>query len=325
MKARLIVHGGAWNIPEEYESDHLEGVRRTVAKVFPRLQGGASALDAVQAAVEMLEDNPTFNAGRGAALNAEGDVELDAMIMDGATLNLGAVAAIRNILHPVAVARLVMERTEHCLLVGPSARRFARQMGIAEVAPEELQTPRELEYYRQVTCNPAFRTIKPFQSRQTDGGMEYRSHQDDGGVECRSGPLDTVGAVAMDNEGNLAAATSTGGTAGKLPGRVGDSPLAGAGTYADNACGAVSATGWGEAIIRTVLAKTACDLMRDHPAQTAADLAVEMIRRRVQGLAGMILIDRHGSYGFAYSTPKMAFAYAGPSGAIVVHIKKQEE
>jgi beta-aspartyl-peptidase (threonine type) len=301
MKARLIVHGGAWNIPEEYETNHLAGVRRTVAEVFPRLQEGASAMDTVEAAVRMLEEDPTFNAGRGAALNAAGKIELDAMIMDGATLNLGAVAAIQNILHPVTVARLVMERTEHCLLVGAGALRFARQMGIAEVSPEELLTPRELEFYRKTTSAPSFRTTKPFQS-------------------C---PLDTVGAVAMDNEGNLAAATSTGGTAGKLPGRVGDSPLAGAGTYADNTCGAASATGWGEAVMKTLLAKTACDLMCNHPAQVAANMAVEMIRKRVQGLAGIILIDRHGDYGFAYSTPKMAFAYAESSGKVVVHIKEE--
>ena len=301
MKARLIVHGGAWNIPEQYESDHLAGVRRTVAEVFPRLQEGGSALDAVEAAVNMLEEDPTFNAGRGATLNAVGEIELDAMIMDGGTLNLGAVAAIRNVLHPVSVARLVMERTEHCLLVGAGAQRFARQMGVPEASPAELLTAREVEFYRKSRDDPSFRTITPFESR----------------------PSDTVGAVAMDNEGNLAAATSTGGTAGKLPGRVGDSPLAGAGTYADNACGAVSATGWGEAVIKTLLAKTACDLMYHHPAQVAAESAVEVLRRRVQGLAGIILIDRRGGYGFAYSTPKMAFAYAAPSGEVVAHIKKE--
>jgi beta-aspartyl-peptidase (threonine type) len=314
MRAKLIVHGGAWNIPEEYEADHLEGVQRAVTEVFPKLQDGASALDAVEAAVKMLEEDPTFNAGRGAVLNAAGEIELDAMIMDGATLNLGAVAALQNILHPVTVARLVMERTEHCLLVGAGAQRFARQMAVPEVQPEELLTTRELEFYHKARKDPTFRTIRPFQSCQTEGGT--------GAGAASPHPLGTVGAVAMDNGGNLAAATSTGGTAGKLPGRVGDSPLAGAGTYADNACGAASSTGWGEAVMKTLLAKTACDLMCNHPAQVAADMAVEMMRQRVQGLAGIILIDRRGDYGFAYSTPKMAFAYAESSGKIVVHIKK---
>jgi len=330
MRARLIVHGGAWNIPEEYESDHLAGVRRAVAEVFPRLQEGASALDAVEAAVKMLEEDPTFNAGRGAVLNAAGEIELDAMIMDGATLNLGAVAAIQNILHPVTVARMVMERTEHCLLVGAGAQRFARQMTVPEVRPEELLTTRELEFYQKTKEDLSFSTIRSFQSCPTDhahpadpaknAGRSTGCGTDAGAASPR--PLGTVGAVAMDNEGNLAAATSTGGTAGKLPGRVGDSPLAGAGTYADNACGAASATGWGEAVMKTLLAKTACDLMCNHPAQAAADMAVEMMRRRVQGLAGIILVDRRGDYGFAYNTPKMAFAYAESSGKVVVHIKK---
>jgi beta-aspartyl-peptidase (threonine type) len=319
MQARLIVHGGAWNIPQEYEADHLEGVRRAVAEVFPKLQDGASALDAVEAAVRILEEDPTFNAGRGAVLNAVGEIELDAMIMDGATLNLGAVAALQNILHPVTVARLVMEHTDHCLLVGAGAQRFARQMGVAQVPPEELVTERELEVYHKIRRDPTFRTIAPFQSRPA--GPTTSGEAD---ADALSGhALGTVGAVAMDNRGNLAAATSTGGTAGKLPGRVGDSPLAGAGTYADNTCGAASATGWGEAVIRTVLAKTACDWMGSHPAQVTAERAVEILRQRVQGLAGIILIDRRGGYGLAHSTSKMAFAYAEPSGKILAHIKKE--
>ena len=309
MKARLIVHGGAWNIPAEYEADHLGGVRRAVAMVFPRLQDGASALDAVESAVRILEEDPTFNAGRGAVLNAAGEIELDAMIMDGATLSVGAVAAIQNILHPVSLARLVMEQTEHCQLVGAGAQRFGRQMGMRELRAEDLLTPRELDFYERNRDDRCFHTIKPFQDRAAGAAGPH--------------PLGTVGAVAMDSHGDLAAATSTGGTAGKLPGRVGDSPLAGAGTYADNTCGAASATGWGEALIKTVLAKTACDLMGDLPAQVAADMAVERMRRRIQGLAGIILIDRHGTYGYAYSTPKMAFAYAESSGRIVAHIKKE--
>jgi beta-aspartyl-peptidase (threonine type) len=314
MRARLIVHGGAWNIPEEYEAAHLEGVHRAVAEVFPKLRGGACALDAVEMAVQILEEDPTFNAGRGAVLNAIGEIELDAMIMDGATLDLGAVAALQNILHPVTVARLVMECTEHCLLVGAGAQRFARQMGMLEVQTAELLTERELEFYQRTKEDPAFRTIGPFQLRPQLGEA--------GAGAASPHPLGTVGAVAMDDKGNLAAATSTGGTAGKLPGRVGDSPLAGAGTYADNSCGAASATGWGEAVIRTVLAKTACDLMANHLAQAAAERAVERMRKRVQGLAGIILIDRRGNYGLAYSTPKMAVAYAESSGKVLAHVKR---
>jgi beta-aspartyl-peptidase (threonine type) len=300
MQARLIVHGGAWNIPAELEEDHILGVRQAVADVYPRLQEGLCALDAVEAAVRCLEDDPTFNAGRGAALNAAAQIELDAMIMDGTTLRFGAVAAIQNILHPVSVARLVMERTEHCFLVGAGAQQFARSAGVQELDPEALLTPRELAFYRQAKGDPHYSTRRPF----------------------GASPLDTVGAVAMDRQGNLAAATSTGGTQGKLPGRVGDSPVIGAGAYADNGCGAASATGWGEAILRVLLSKMACDLLSDHGAQPAAQLAVERLRQRGQGLGGIILIDRQGDYGLAHNTPKMAFAYAAGDGTVVTGIKK---
>ncbi len=294
----LIVHGGAWNIPEEHEADHLGGVRQAVAQVFPRLRSGLSALDAVEAAVQILEDDPTFDAGRGSCLNSAGDIELDAIIMDGATLNLGAVAAIQNVLHPVTVARLVMERTEHCLLVGAGALGFARQMGIPLLETHELLTSRELAFFEAVKADPSFSTRQPY-------GLS---------------PMGTVGAVAMDGRGNLAAATSTGGTARKLPGRVGDSPLVGAGAYADNQLGAASATGWGEAIMKVLLSRTACDLLREHSAMSAAQLAVDSLGQRVQGLGGIILIHRSGEYGFAHNTPKMAFAYADSSGKVIARI-----
>jgi beta-aspartyl-peptidase (threonine type) len=298
-KVSLIVHGGAWNIPEQLEADHIEGVRQAVAEVFPRLQDGLPALDAVEAAVRILEKDPTFNAGRGSCLNASGEIELDAIIMDGLSLDLGAVAAIQGVLHPVTVARMVMERTEHCLLAGAGARSFAHKMGVRLLGPEELMTPREMAFHAEITSDPSFTTRKPFEPSA----------------------MGTVGAVAMDKWGNLAAATSTGGAAHKLPGRVGDSPLVGAGAYADNSCGAASATGWGEAIMKVLLSKTACDLLDDHSAMQAAHLAVDLLQQRVQGLGGIILIDRLGSYGFAHNTVKMAFAYAHSSGEVVAQIK----
>jgi len=292
---RLIVHGGAWNIPDEQHADHIEGVRSALDRVWPRLQQGMSALDAVEAAVGVLEEDPTFDAGRGSFLNAKGEIELDAIIMDGATLNLGAVAAIQNVMHPVSVARLVMERTEHCLLVGSGAQAFARSVGVPELDPRELLTPRELAFYEAIRDDPKYRTRDLFEPT----------------------PMGTVGAVAMDRAGNLAAATSTGGTARKLPGRVGDSPLVGAGAYADNSCGAASATGWGEAIMKVLLSKTACDLMQDHPASVAAEMAVDHMYGRVQGRGGLILIDKAGRYGWAHSTPKMAFAFVDDSNQVV--------
>jgi beta-aspartyl-peptidase (threonine type) len=298
-EARLIVHGGAWNIPVELEAGHIHGVRRAVSEVFPQLCQGLPALDAVEAAVRVMEDDPVFDAGRGSCLNAAGAIELDAMLMDGATLNLGAVAGIRNVLHPVSVARLVMERTEHCFLVGEGAQSWARSVGVEEVSPEALLTERELVWYKQSVNDPEFCARKSFEAE----------------------PMGTVGAVALDTHGNLAAATSTGGTPRKLPGRVGDSPLVGAGAYADNTCGAASATGWGEQIMKVLLSKTACDLLREHSAPSAAKVAIDLLARRVQGYGGIILISPSGDYGFAHNTAKMAFAYPNASGHIVAAIR----
>jgi beta-aspartyl-peptidase (threonine type) len=298
MKPAIIVHGGAWSIPDEYDNDHIQGVYHAVADIYPHLKNGMSALDAVEFAVKNLEADPTFDAGRGAFLNAIGEIELDAIIADGATLNFGAVAAVQNILHPVSLARLVMERTEHTFLVGTGAQLFARKNGIPELRTEVLLTPRELEFYEQIKNDPEFYSHKPFEPK----------------------PNGTVGAVAIDVAGNLAAATSTGGTPRKHPGRVGDSPIIGAGAYADNKLGAASATGWGESIMKILISKTACDLIQFHSAKVAAEMAVNLLRERVNGWGGIILIDRNGNIGFAHNTTKMAFAYADPSGNIIAKI-----
>lgn len=304
MIPRLIVHGGAWNIPPEYDEDHLAGMRKAISSAFQLLQRGGSALDAVEAAVQYLESDGTFDAGRGAVLNADGEVELDAAIMDGATLRFGAVAAIQNTLHPVSVARLVFERTEHNLLVGMGARRFASEQGIPAADHGELVCPRERAFFERARADSGYSARASFEPGE-------------GRSDCGGSPMGTVGAVAMDEHGNLAAATSTGGTAMKLPGRVGDTPIIGAGTYADNECGAASATGWGEYIMRVLLTRTACDYARQMPASEAARAAVDVLGRRVSGLGGLILIDRLGRYGFAHSTSKLAFAYVDESGEVV--------
>jgi len=299
MNPALIVHGGAWSIPDAYDQAHIRGVYQAVSEIYPALKNGMTALDAVEAAVKILEEDPTFDAGRGAFLNAVGEIELDAMIMDGRTLNFGAVAGVQNILHPVTLARQVMEQTEHCLLIGKGAQRFASQVGISELDPRDLLTPRELKFFEKIKNDPSFHTHQPFEPR----------------------PMGTVGAVAMDKNGNLAAATSTGGTPRKLPGRVGDSPVVGAGTYADNEFGAASATGWGESIMKILMSKTACDLLKHNSAEQAAQLAVELLNQRVQGWGGIILIDKNGKYGFAHNTTKMAFAYAQSSGEVIAQIR----
>lgn len=298
MKPKLIVHGGAWNIPDEFIEAHIRGVRKSASIIFPKLLEGMSALDAAEAAVNILEEDPTFDAGRGAFLNEIGEIELDAMIMDGRNLNFGAVAAVQNLLHPVSVARKVMEETEHCFLVGKGGTKFAQKMGFEILNPEELLTERELKFFYEIKNDPNFKTHLPFEFQ----------------------PRDTVGAVVLDKNGNLAAATSTGGTARKMVGRVGDSPIIGAGAYAENGLGATSATGWGESIMKVLLSKTVCDNFTQYSAMKAAEKGIEKLQNKVNGLGGIIGIDFRGEYAFAHNTPKMAHAYAKENGEIEARI-----
>ena len=263
------------------------------------LDRGGSALDAVEKAVRVMEDDASFDAGRGSYTNTAGEIELDAMIMDGRDLNLGAVAAVQRIRHPVTLARLVMERSKHAFIVGPGAEEFARQHGMTACAFEELladQRPPE---------------AKAPPGEQTPDCAAQMSQ------------TGTVGAVAMDWCGNLAAATSTGGMRDKLPGRVGDSPLVGSGAYADNGSGAASATGEGEALMKAVVSKTACDLIaQGHSPQKAAEAAIALVERRTKGHGGLILLDRQGRMGIAHSTPYMAHAFLGTGGAVAAAIER---
>lgn len=289
----LIVHGGAWSIPHDEVEPHINGCRNAARAGWGVLKNGGSALDAVEAAVHVLEDDPTYDAGRGSVLNADGDIEMDAIIMDGATLNVGAVAAIQRVQHPVTVARLVMQHSEHNLLVGAGAEAFARRMGVPVVPQVNLIVERELERWRAA------------QTGTRQSSRNEFTH-------------DTVGAVARDANGHLAVATSTGGTFNKLPGRVGDSPLVGSGAYADDLSGAASATGWGESLMKVVISKTACDLIASGlAAQQAADAAIKILAGRVKGFGGIIVIDAKGNVGQARNTPGMAYAYAMSDGEIV--------
>jgi len=304
LQPAIIVHGGSWDIPDDEAQAHLNGCRRACEVGWQMLREGAPALDAVEAAVQIMEDDPTFDAGRGSFLNTAGQVELDALIVDGATLNAGAVAAVQRVAHPIHLARLVMDRTEHVMLVGAGAERFAREQGIPVCPPEDLLVGRELDRWRQLQQDPTWRTPQAF-------GADQRGADTRGAERQR----DTVGAVALDAQGNLAAATSTGGTPQKLPGRVGDSPLVGCGAYADNRSAGVSATGWGEALIKVVMSKTACDLAaRGLGAQRAAEAAVKILAESVNGLGGVIVVDRLGRLGAAHNTPRMAHAYVDGAG-----------
>ncbi len=285
----MLVHGGAWATPGGEIESHREGVDRAVRTGFDVLHGRGSAVDAVVAAVRLMEDDPTFNAGLGAVLNQSGEVELDAAIMDGTTLSAGAVAVVKGIANPVDLARRVMERSPHVLLAGEGAVAFAREHGMATCSSESLIVERERRRWQNA-------------KRSKKQAIHESS--------LSFGPSDTVGAVARDEHGHLAAAASTGGTFGKLPGRVGDSPLIGCGLYADDRLGAAASTGWGEEIIRVVMAQRALDILGSgSPAREAARRTIALLEERTGGRGGIILIAPDGTFGFAFNTRHMAHAY----------------
>jgi beta-aspartyl-peptidase (threonine type) len=314
----IIVHGGAGNLEADDpassggpEAPRLEGVRRACAAGWSILSSGGSALDAVEAAVRALEDDPTFNAGTGATLTSAGDVELDASIMDGGSLRCGAVAVVRDVKNPVSLARAVMERTHHVLLAGPGASTFAREIGIPPHENRLLVTPRQRA--RWELAQAALRA----QARPDEAGPE-RAGGPPEGLHPPGSKSGTVGAVARDAHGHLAAATSTGGMSMKLPGRVGDTPIIGCGTYADDGLGAVSCTGHGERIIQLTLARHAADLVgRGRSAMDAAREAAALLGSRVQGEGGLIIVGPSGDVGFAHNTPVMSRAWTDADGRIV--------
>ncbi len=277
----IIVHGGAGNDFDDRVGEFRDGVTRSVEAGWAVLERGGSALDAVEAAVRVMEDEVAFDAGHGSFLNANGDVEMDAMIMEGAGLGYGAVAGIQRVANPVSVARLVMERTPHALFVGAGAEQFARSMNVPVCPMEEL------------VAGSSTHRLRP----------EDRVFRAD-----RTG--DTVGAIARDANGLLAVAVSTGGTAGKMPGRVGDSPILGCGGYADNELGAAAATGHGEPLIKMVFTKTACDLMsQGRSPQEAAEEVLRHLERRLGPVqAGIILLNPAGEVGSAFNTHHMVHA-----------------
>ena len=271
----IIVHGGAGPIKDDSLPARLEGCKAAALAGWKILERGGAVLDAVEAAIVVLEDNPLFNAGTGSTLNSLGKVEMDAAIMEGDSLRAGAVAVVSGIKNPIKLARRILEDGRHVMLAGDGALMFVRRIGFPECSPETLIVEREKTRW-----------------------------------ESKHG---TVGCVAIDSSGKLAVATSTGGIFNKLPGRVGDSPLIGCGTYA-NDYGAVSCTGHGEAIIRVVLAKSAVDLLKNGAdPQSAAKQAIELLAAKTESSGGLILIDRHRKIGYARSTTHMPVcAITGP-------------
>ncbi|MDY0059327.1 MAG: isoaspartyl peptidase/L-asparaginase [Myxococcota bacterium] len=290
-RVALVVHGGAWDIPDEEWDAHRAGVRVALAAGWEVLAAGGPAREAVCRAVQLLEDDPTFDAGRGSTLNRQGEIELDAALAIGEGAQIGAVAAIRTVAHPILAARAVLEGSEHVLLVGAGAERFAREAGLPEVDPASLLVERERRRWAALRQRPEYSTRQPFEP----GGLDR--------------PRGTVGAVARDRAGRLAAATSTGGTPGKLPGRVGDSAIPGAGTAAEEGCGAVSCTGWGEGILRVSLARRVLEgLEAGLLPPAAAGRALARLGELTGGRAGLICLDAAGRIGLAHTTPRMAWA-----------------
>lgn len=298
FKPAIIVHGGAWAIPDKLSQRSLDGVKAAARRGHEVLTSDGSAVDAVVAAVSVLEDNTAFDAGHGAVLNLKGEVELDAIVIDGKTLKSGAVCGVQGCANPVQLARCVMDKTNHCLLSGAGANDFMASEGITRVPDSQLVTPearQEWETYMHFSS-----TVKNLFSDRTASPPQ-------------SG-CDTVGAVAMDANGNLAAATSTGGITAKLPGRVGDSPIIGAGAYADSLVGAVSTTGHGESIMKVCLARRVGELLeKGETAQQAAEQALEFMTKRVGGAAGLIVLskaedDGTCQIGHHFNTARMAWA-----------------
>jgi beta-aspartyl-peptidase (threonine type) len=287
----LVVHGGAWDIPDDMVEAHLKGVRNAVAEGWRVLEHGGSALDAAEEAVVVLEDDETFDAGRGSFLNRDGKVQLDAFIMDGATLRGGGVGCVERIRNPVRAARKILSDSPHVYFVAEGAERFAAEHGIALCRNEDLIIPREVERLRAYQAQSAGDGNDLFAP-----ALDLLSH-------------DTVGAVALDSEGNIAASTSTGGTLNKAPGRLGDSSLIGCGCYADNASAAASTTGWGEPIMKLVLAKWAADRVESGSLpEWVAQEAMNYLKQRLNGHGGIILLDAKGRFGISHNTPRMAWA-----------------
>ncbi len=283
----VLVHGGAGDVADDRVARHVEGCRRAAERARELLASGGSALDAVELAVRILEDDPVFNAGTGACLTADGEIELDACIMQGSTLSAGAVAALPPFANPIAIARAALEEGTHVLYAGKGAEAFALRAGFVPAEPDALVTDAARE--------------------------KLRLALEAGTVVSWAGG--TVGAVARDRAGSLVAATSTGGTVGKRAGRVGDSPIVGAGTYADEA-GAASATGHGEGILRTTLTRDLVALLSaGEDPESASKRVIERLGERIGSTAGVIAVGRDGRLSWARSTRTMTWAAEWDGGS----------
>ena len=299
----LLIHGGAWAMPDDAIAAHERGIAAALAAGWSALSRGGTAIDAVEAAVTLMEDDDTFDAGRGSFLTRDGRVQCDALLMNGADLRTGGVACVERLRNPIQAARLVLEQSPHVYFVGTGAERFATQHGMRLVDNTELIVPRERN------------RLMAFQLAEAAGAPDTTFSGNSEFTDPTLHSHDTVGAVALDQYGNLAAGTSTGGTLSKAPGRVGDSSLIGCGCYADNLSAVVSLTGWGEPIMKLVLGKWAVDrVAAGATPQAAASAAIDYLFTRLGGHGGIILLGPDGQIGIAHNTPRMAWGLATATG-----------
>ena len=302
-----MVHGGAGALDNVRDNKtavrYLESMRRVLEHGRDVLELGGSALQAVESCASLLEDDPVFNAGCGSVLNENGKVEMDAAIMDGRDLSAGAVAGVSNIANPVQLARLVMTESEHVMLIAEGAMRFADHCGMERVPEHYFYTPDRVEQLKQARLR-----------------HKIMLDHDDTEADSEDQKYGTIGAIARDPQGNLAAATSTGGMVNKRMGRVGDSPVIGAGVYADNETCAVSATGYGEDFIRSVISKTISDFvyMKGMSGVEATAAGIEYLTRKVKGRGGVIVIDSDGLCASGFTTKKMIHGWIENGGEAVV-------
>lgn len=316
----FVIHGGAGvitrgSLTPEREKEYRAKLEEAVLAGYKALQDGKSSLDAVEIAIRMLEDSPLFNAGKGAVFTADGKNELDSSIMDGKTLAAGGVAGLHHVKNPITLARAVMEKSPHVLMFGDGAEKFAKEQNIELVDEKYFWTQERWDGLQKILKEEKEKAAAP---------PKKVSRNEKPASELPYNKFGTVGAVALDKDGNLAAGTSTGGMTNKKYGRVGDAPIVGAGTYANNNTCAVSGTGWGEFFIRLGVARDISALMeyRALPIQQAADLVIKQKLQKAGGDGGVIAIDQFGNIGISFNSEGMYRAYINSDGKPVVEIYK---
>ncbi|MFD1257536.1 isoaspartyl peptidase/L-asparaginase family protein [Mucilaginibacter terrae] len=314
----MVIHGGAGtilkkNMTAEKEAAYIAALTKALQEGYKQIQAGKSSLDAVEATIHVMEDSPLFNAGKGAVFTHDGRNELDAAIMNGKTLQAGAIAGVTTIKNPISAARAVMEKSEHVMMVGDGADKFAKEVGLEIVDPKYFWTPERWNGLQKALKEDSAKAV-------LDHGNKKSMLL---GTKNHDYKFGTVGCVALDKAGNLSAGTSTGGMTNKKYGRVGDAPIIGAGTYCNNETAGISCTGWGEYYIRNVVAKTISDLM-EYKGLSVAE-AAKIVQDKVAkmgGDGGLIALDRKGNVTMPFNTEGMYRGCITADGKVEVYIYK---